>query len=132
VGMQVEDDLVTVPGYLLGGRDMFAQPGVDGGIEAVVPANAKLTSGALPLRPGTWRVTVDPPNPDVEIGLYAEGANQRPTQVLSVTGKEKQVRLRVSSHTVSSLLGTLRVERVPNDSPEPTVAPVPTYVLEPF
>lgn len=114
VGMQVADDVVTVPGYLLEGEGVFAQPGIDGGIEAVVPASANLRSRAFPLGQGTWRVTVDPPNPNVDVNFYV--GKQRPTKVLSVTGEDEQVRLRVTSQAVSSVLGTIRIERVSDAS----------------
>jgi arabinofuranosyltransferase len=130
VGMQVHDDLVTVPGYLLDGKGVFAQPGVDGGIEAVVPAGVTLGSRLLPLGPGTWRVTVDPPNPDLEVGL--DVGNRRPAPILTVSG-EQRVRLRVSSGEVSSLLGTIRVERVADtESTQAAVVEAPTYIVEPF
>lgn len=133
VGVQVEDDAVTVPGYLLEGTGVFAQPGVDGGIEVVIPANTKLKSRVLPLGRGTWRVTVDPPNPNVDVGLYI--GNQRPTKVLTVKGEDQQVRLRVTSRGISSLLGTIRIERVSDDSPASPrpVSLVPAnYTPQPF
>lgn len=133
VGMQVEDGAVTVPGYLLEGDGVFAQPGVDGGIDAVVPANTTLTSRALPLGRGTWRVTVVPPNPNIGVGLYVR--KESPREVLSVTGKDGQVRLRVTSRGISSLLGTIRIERVSDDrlpSPAPALLESPSYTVEPF
>jgi hypothetical protein len=133
VGMQVEEDVVTVPGYLLEGKGMVAQPGVDGGIEAVIPANANLRSRVISLSPGTWQVTVDPPNPNVEVGLY--GGKQRPTKVLSVTGEPREFRLRVTSGDISSLLGKIRIERVSDDSlasPAPALLEQPAYPIEPF
>ncbi|HVH98734.1 MAG TPA: hypothetical protein VM869_08490 [Enhygromyxa sp.] len=130
VGIQAEDDVVTVPAYLLDGDGVIAQPGVDGGIETVIPANTILTSRVLPLGPGTWRVTVDPPNPNVEAGLYI--GKQHHKNVLSVRDKQ-QVRLRVSSRDVSSLLGTIRIERVSQASKaSPTVVELPNYSVEPF
>lgn len=126
VGMQIDDDLVTVPGYLLQGKGVFAQPGVDEGIEAVIPANAKLASKPLPLSRGTWRVSVSPPNPDIDVGLYV---GNRRGQVLSVNGDE-QVRVRVTSRGVSSPLGTIRIERVADNvvaSPNATVLATPSY-----
>lgn len=131
VGVKVEDDVVTVPGYLLEGKGVIAQPGVDGGIEAVIPANARLTSRSLPLGSGTWRIVVDPPNPNVDVGLYI--GNMRPAKVLSVKGGEN-VRLRVTSRDVSSLLGTIRIERVSDvehASPQPKLVQ-PRYTAEPF
>jgi arabinofuranosyltransferase len=140
VGMQVEDDVVTVPGYLLDGNGVLAQPGIDGGIEAVIPASANLRSRAFPLGRGTWQVTVVPPNPNVEVGLYV--GKQRPTKVLSVMREDEQVRLRVTSRDVSSLLGTIRVERVsdgsvassdPAEPPSSSAMPaVPAMTAEPF
>lgn len=133
VGMQIEDDVVTVPGYLLTGKGVFAQPGVEGGIEAVVPANAKLTSGVIPLGPGTWRVSLVTPNPDVDFGLYT--GKQRLAKTVSVTGDHQKVRLRVTSRGISSLLGAIRIERVasPGDKP-PSSKPVPNpnYSVEPL
>jgi arabinofuranosyltransferase len=132
VGIQVEEDVVTVPGYLLGGNGLFAQPGIDGGIETVIPAKAVLSSRVLPLDKGTWRVTVDPPNPNIDVGLHV--GKERPSEVLSVTGKTGQVRLRVTSRDISSLLGTIRIERVADDyQPSPVPAPSrPKYTIEPF
>jgi arabinofuranosyltransferase len=132
VGMQVENDAVSVPGYLLQGDGVYAQPGVDGGIETVIPAHAKLRAMVIPLAPGTWRVTTVPPNPNVDLGLYV--GKQRPTNVLSVTGGE-EVRLRAASRDISSLLGMIRIERVADDSkssPEPASHKPPNYTVEPF
>jgi hypothetical protein len=133
VGMQVEDDAVSIPGYVLEGDGLLAQPGVEGGIETVVPANMRLRSGVLPLGPGVWQVSVVPPNPDIDFGLYV--GKQRPTRVLTVTEESGPVRLRVTSHAISSLLGTIRIERVASDSvenPRPTLVEPTIYTTEPF
>jgi arabinofuranosyltransferase len=132
VGIQVEDELVLVPGYLLEGDGVFAQPGLEGGIETVVPANAMLTSRKIPLAPGTWRVSVDPPNPHVDLGFNA--GKQRPKQVLKVTGKERLIRLRGSSGDTSSVLGTIRIERVSEDAAndEPGSNELQKYSALPF
>jgi arabinofuranosyltransferase len=135
VGMQVRDELVTVPGYLLAGKGVFAQPGVDGGIETVVPVKASLRSRPIPLTRGTWRVTVDPPNPDVDVGLFA--GKQLPADTFSVADEEQQVWVRVASGDTSSLLGTIRIERISSDPREVKPTParstlVPKYAAEPF
>lgn len=134
VGMQVDDAAVTMPGYLLVGNDVFAQPGVDGGIETVIPINARLNSPPVQLGRGTWHVTVVPPNPNIDVGLYV--GKQRPTKVLSVTNESEQVRLRVTSRNVSSLLDTILIERVADDarlaSPGPAVVAPPKYRAEPI
>jgi arabinofuranosyltransferase len=132
VGMQVEDDAVTVPGYLLAGEGVFAQPGIDGGIETLIPAQAKLRSRPLPLGKGTWRVTVVPPNPNVDVGLLVGKA--RPSKVVAVTKENEHVLLHLTSREVSSLLGTIHVERVSDDllaTREPTPKR-PKYTVEPF
>lgn len=131
VGMQVEDDVVTVPAYLLTGNGVFAQPGVEGGIETVILDHTVLTSRILPVGPGTWQVSLDPPNPDVEIGLFVPKG--RPSEILSVAAGD-HVRVRVTAGDVGTLLGAIRIERVSAATPSP--APIHAaridYTTEPL
>ena len=138
VGMQVEEDAVTVPAYLLLGKGLFAQPGLEGGIETYIPASAALKTGTLPLGRGTWRATSVPPNPNVELRLHV--GKRTPSEIVTLDSDDEQVWLRVSAPEVSTLLGVIRIERVPDGtrpSPKPatiaTSSPsLPKFTVEPF
>jgi arabinofuranosyltransferase len=131
VGVMVEDDAVTVPGYLLKGDGVIAQPGVDGGIDTVLPAKSTLVSPNLPVGSGTWRVTVLPDNTEVDARIAA--GKRSPARVATIRDGEP-VQLQVTT-TVGTLLGAIRLERVGEDlaHSQPSAPPVtPSYTVEPL
>ncbi len=73
IGVTTGPDEIRYPAYLLRGRGVVGELDADGKMAALLPRGVTARTQPIDLASGTWRVSLVPPNPLVEISIRNAG-----------------------------------------------------------
>ena len=73
IGVTTDPDEIRYPAYLLSGSGVVGELDADGKMAALLPRGVMARTRPIDLASGTWRVSLVPPNPLVEISIRNAG-----------------------------------------------------------